>query len=194
VHSAVSQRDLTAFGILVRRYQDQALRTAYSLLGAYAGAEDAVQEAFLLAWQHLHQLKSASAFPTWLRRIVRTECERQRQPSTLSSKALEIEPADLAPGPDEQLEASRFRQRLLQEVQKLSDPLRAAFSLYYLADSSVSEIATLLELSSGAVRKRLHDARRQLRYSFTDEELQMSKDEIGDNIGTPNIERPEIGR
>ncbi len=189
VRCAVRDKDLTAFGLLVRRYQNQALRMAYSLLGDYASAEDAVQEAFLITWQHLHQLRSAAAFPGWLRRIVKSQCGRLHRQVTLTGELPAAELPDPRPGPDRRMETARFRQRLLEEIEGLSEPSRAAFSLYYLSDCPVSEVAMLLDLSPGTVRKRLHDARRQLRHAFTDEEIQMSKNEMDKGLrsGHPDV-------
>ena len=68
-----------AFGALIERFQDVAYGYAYALLGDPHLAQDAAQEAFLAAYRHVHQLREASAFAAWFRRIVRTQCTRLRR-------------------------------------------------------------------------------------------------------------------
>src|SRR3954463_9589919 len=68
-----------AFGQLVLRFQDLALAYAGAVLGERAGAEDAVQDAFVDAWRLLAQLREPEAFPGWLRRIVFKHCDRRRR-------------------------------------------------------------------------------------------------------------------
>jgi RNA polymerase sigma-70 factor (ECF subfamily) len=65
-----------AFGTIVQRYQDVAFACAYAVLGDFHAAEDAAQEAFIVAWRCLDQLRDARAFPGWLKRIVLTQCSR----------------------------------------------------------------------------------------------------------------------
>jgi len=65
-----------AFSKVVLRFQDMAFGCAYALLGDFYLAEDAAQEAFITAWQRLHQLQQPDAFPGWFRRIVLTQCNR----------------------------------------------------------------------------------------------------------------------
>ena len=59
----------TAFGQLVRRYQDRLYNTVYRLVDNAEDAQDVVQEAFLNAYQSLDSFKGDSLFFTWLYRI-----------------------------------------------------------------------------------------------------------------------------
>src|SRR5438874_1199922 len=79
-----------AFGELVRRFQDVAYAAAFAALGDAGEAEDAVQEAFLVAWQELDRLQEPAAFPGWLRRIVRTRCTRRLRAPGPPLRPLEI--------------------------------------------------------------------------------------------------------
>jgi len=71
---------LAAFGELVTRFQGMAYGYAYSILGDFHLAEDAAQDAFVMAFQKLNGLRDPKAFPGWLRRIVRTACHRPGTP------------------------------------------------------------------------------------------------------------------
>ena len=75
----------TAFGEIVKRFQDMAYGCAYAVLGDPQLAEDAAQEAFLAAYRDLDKLKDTSAFAGWFRRIVFGESYRlmrKKQPMT----------------------------------------------------------------------------------------------------------------
>ena len=71
--------DLEAFGVLVRRFQDMAVGYAYSQMGDFHLAEDATQEAFVVAFEGLATLQEPEAFPGWLQRIVFTRCSRMKR-------------------------------------------------------------------------------------------------------------------
>jgi DNA-directed RNA polymerase specialized sigma24 family protein len=62
--------DRSAFASLMEPHMSAAYRAALAVLGSPDDAREAVQEAALRAWQRLPQLRDASAFPAWFRRIV----------------------------------------------------------------------------------------------------------------------------
>jgi RNA polymerase sigma-70 factor (ECF subfamily) len=66
-----------AFAEIVRRFEDLVFACALARLRDPALAEDAAQDAFLLAWQRLDQLREPAAFPGWIRRLALTQCHRR---------------------------------------------------------------------------------------------------------------------
>src|SRR6184192_4766692 len=64
--------DVAAYGKLVQATQASSLAVALSVLRERAGAEDAVQEAYLRAYRTLRDLEDPAAFASWLRRVVIT--------------------------------------------------------------------------------------------------------------------------
>src|SRR6202166_1025518 len=68
VHASKSG-DVAAFGQLVRRYDRKLLRIAQSVTHNREDSQDAVQEAFMKAYQNLAEFREASQFSTWLIRI-----------------------------------------------------------------------------------------------------------------------------
>lgn len=70
--------DVEAFEALVRRYQLPMYRVALRMLASEGDAEDATQEAFILAWQNLARFRGESAYSTWLYRIVTNRCLNAR--------------------------------------------------------------------------------------------------------------------
>src|SRR5271154_6670776 len=61
--------DVTAFEQLVKRYDRKLLRIAHSITHNKEDSQDAVQEAFLKAFQNLGEFREESKFSTWLFRI-----------------------------------------------------------------------------------------------------------------------------
>jgi RNA polymerase sigma-70 factor (ECF subfamily) len=65
--------DLDAYEMLLRRYQADAQRVAFFTLRQREEAEDAVQEAFVRAWDRLDRFDVERPFRPWLLKIVTNE-------------------------------------------------------------------------------------------------------------------------
>jgi RNA polymerase sigma factor (sigma-70 family) len=157
---------LAAFGRLVRRFADMAYGCAHAILGDFHLAQDAAQEAFLIAWRRLETLRIAAAFPAWLRRIVVRQCHRLTRRPGVQTVTLEAAAADVpaaAPPPPKALEKREMADRVLAAVRALSEPQRMVTTLFYINGYSQKEIADFLEVPLTTVKKRLHDARHRLK-------------------------------
>ncbi len=159
-----------AFGALVAAYQDMACGYALAQLGNWPAAKDAAQDAFILAYQQIGQLREPAAFGAWLKRIVWSQCQRARraprvEPLPDDEAAL---PAPHEAGPEPALEAAAWRQQVLAVVQALPGHERDAVLLYYIDGYSPSEVAAFLEITAPALRKRLQRARSHLREAMMD--------------------------
>lgn len=66
-----SKGDVSAFVALTRRFQHLAFGSALALVHDFQVAEDITQDAFLAAWSALSGLSDPTAFPGWLRSVVR---------------------------------------------------------------------------------------------------------------------------
>src|SRR5438445_4224242 len=69
----VAAQDHEAFRVLMRRYNQRLYRTARSVVKDDAEAEDAVQEAYLLAYRAIGRFRGDAKLSTWLVRIVVNE-------------------------------------------------------------------------------------------------------------------------
>lgn len=150
---------------LVRRFQNMALGYAQARLGDWHAAEDAVQEAFLLAFTHLDQLGEDQAFPGWLRRILHTTCDRiqrRRRPVVAWDQADGLAMASEA-DPGASLAAGELRAEIRDLLARLSAPEREAATLFYLQERPVRLIAAFLEVPESTVKNRLLAARRRLK-------------------------------
>ena len=65
--------DRSAFAELVARYKKTAITRAWSVVHDIHLAQDAAQEAFVIAFKRLESLKSSASFGPWLFEIVRRQ-------------------------------------------------------------------------------------------------------------------------
>ena len=158
-----------AFERIVRDFRGMAYGLAYSRLSDSQLAEDAAQEAFLTAYERIAQLKDASAFPAWLRRIVLNHSDRllRRQGPPLSSIDEQERLASAEPSPEAQFEARELRLRVRAAVAALPAIARDVTHDYYLRGDSQREIAERLNIPLATVKKRLQYARAHLRNLLT---------------------------
>jgi len=146
-----------AFTQLVEESQHLVFGLALALLRDADDARDAVQEAYATAWLRLSQLRDPSAFSTWLKTIVATQCTRQLRRRTRRSEPVELtESAEADGGHD-------YQGLLASAVGALPEGERHVTVLFYFLGYTQPEIARLLRVKPGTVGKRLHSARLRIR-------------------------------
>jgi RNA polymerase sigma-70 factor (ECF subfamily) len=167
--------DVAAFEQLVKRYDRKLLRIAQSVTHNTEDAQDAVQEAFLKAFQNLGQFREESLFSTWLFRITvnqsLTKLRKQRAIREVSLDEdfqedvdmLPMEVIDWAPSPEQLYWASELRDILISALKELPPALRTVFVLRDIEGLSTNQTAEVLSLSQTAVKARLWRVRLQLR-------------------------------
>ena len=159
-----------AFTRLVEQYQTHVYNLCYRMLGEAEAAEDASQETFLRAYQHLHRYDRKRPFGTWLLSIAAHYCIdrlRRRKFSMTSVDQDEEEggfelPDTDAPNPEAEAVYGEQRQQMQRLLKRLDSVDRAAIVMRYWHDCSEVEIAERLNLTVSAVKSRLHRARRAL--------------------------------
>ncbi len=102
--------DDAAFGNLVEKYQKPVFSLCYRMLGNSNDAEDAAQESFIRAFDHLKRYDPNRSFATWLLSIASHYCidrMRKRKLDTVSTDVLpaEIVPDRNAPNPEKEYRA-----------------------------------------------------------------------------------------
>jgi len=159
-----------AFTKLVEAYQTHVYNLCYRMLGEPESAEDAAQETFLRAFQHIHRYDRKRPFATWLLSIAAHYCIdrlRRRKFSMASidqddeEGGFELPDAD-APNPESEVVHNEQREQMQGLLKRLDSVDRAAIVLRYWNDCSEAEIAETLNLTVSAVKSRLHRARREL--------------------------------
>jgi RNA polymerase sigma-70 factor, ECF subfamily len=165
--------DRSAFGTLVRKYQDRVYNVVYRLVGHVEDARDITQDAFINAYESLRRFQGDAQFYTWLYRIaINAAISKQRkrretvslQQGGAASHALP-EPIDESHDhqPGDALERQEMEHRIHTALQNVSDEFRAVLVLRDLDGLKYEEIADALDLPIGTVRSRLHRARLELR-------------------------------
>lgn len=173
------QGDDEAFTRLVETYQTPVFNLCYRMLGEPELAEDAAQETFLRAYQHLHRYDQKRPFATWLLSIAAHYCIdrlRRRKFAMFSMDAEDDEgntfeyPDMDAPNPETESIKGQTQERVHALLQDLDNTDRAAVIMRYWYDYSEKEIAESLRLTVSAVKSRLHRARKSLAGMWQDQE------------------------
>jgi RNA polymerase sigma-70 factor (ECF subfamily) len=169
--------DRAAFVWLMRRYNQKLYRTARSILKDDAEAEDAVQEAYLLAHRSLAGFRGDATLSTWLVRVVVNESlgrlrkrKRDAEIIRLGHTDTEVDDAlettmDNAPFEPPESAALRAETRRLLEskIDLLPDAFRTVFMLRAVEEMSVEETAVALGIPEPTVRSRYFRAKGLLR-------------------------------
>ena len=167
--------DVAAFEQLVKRYDRKLLRIAQSVTHNKEDSQDAVQEAFLKAYQNLSDFREDSQFSTWMIRITVNQSlmklRKQRTSKEVSldedfqsgEDALPMEVADRSPSPEQIYGTSELRDILVKALEGLRPILRTVFVLRDVEGLSIHQTAEVLNVSQTAVKARLWRARLQLR-------------------------------
>jgi RNA polymerase sigma-70 factor (ECF subfamily) len=141
---------------LLRANARSMLRFADFVLHDRSAAEDAVQEAFMIAYQRRATLRDEMAFVPWLRTIVLRECLRWRRRRWFQVLGLTdrvVAPA--TPDPATQVDLARA-------VRRLSPKLRAVVYLHYYEDRTLGSVAAELNIPESTAKTRLYEALRRL--------------------------------
>jgi RNA polymerase sigma-70 factor (ECF subfamily) len=157
------QGDRQAFGELVYHYREGVINVVYRMCGDTNLAEDAAQEAFIRAWQHLPRYQPRSSFRNWLYRIALNVAldVLRRERETVDIEDIPLIAASL--NPEVAIERSERAEYVRQAVLGLTPASRAALILREYEGLSYKEIAEMLDVPIGTVMSRLNYARTQLR-------------------------------
>lgn len=166
--------DANAFGDLIAQFEKTALAVAYGVLGDGERSGDAVQEAFMRAWQRLSELEQPERFGAWLCGIVRNLAHDAQRRAWRERRAREALPiaifASRADDPIAHLEDCENEQRLSAALEKLDEITRTAVVLRYYNGMTSKQIAALLDLPPAAIDMRLSRARQTLRRELSGDE------------------------
>jgi len=167
--------DMAAFEELVKRYDGKLFRIAQSVTRNREDSQDAVQEAFLKAFQHLAEFREASQFSTWMIRITLNQSLtklRKRnavreyfldEESQVDGELLPRDIADWAPNAEQLYWASELRDILTRALEEVSPISRTVFVLRDIEGLSIEQTVMAMNLSTSAVKARLWRVRLQLR-------------------------------
>ena len=158
--------DAAAFGVLVRRYGPLMRAYARNILPGTADVDDVVQDAFIMAWERLAELRNPAKVKSWLMRIVSrgaVDCIRSTRPhldldSIHTADAAAVEHAS----PTRVAEARAGVSELSATLRELPDTQRECWVLRELGEYNYEEIAAELEIPLSTVRGLLARARKYI--------------------------------
>jgi RNA polymerase sigma-70 factor (ECF subfamily) len=158
---------------LVKKHGRRVYRSLISILGSAEEAEDALQDAFLKAFQHLPTFEARSRFSTWLVRIaINTGLQRLRSRKefdSLDEDSEEFRPRNIqawTDSPEDYYSREELRRLVEKEVMKLPLKYRVALMLRDLEELSTEEAAAALGLSVPGLKARVLRGRLMLRESM----------------------------
>jgi RNA polymerase sigma-70 factor, ECF subfamily len=179
----VQAGDVAAFELVMRRNNRRLFRVSRSLLRDAAEAEDALQEAYLSAYQAMPRFRAEASLATWLTRLVVNECmtrlrrhlRRQNIVPIVSAQAPASQEEDSVEErtsaasddtPDRALVRAELRKLLERRIDALPEDFRTVFVLRAVEELSVEETADCLGIPEATVRTRHFRARSLLRESI----------------------------
>ena len=157
--------DKDSFRHLVECYQNQAVAHATTVLGNRQDALDAVQEAFIDAYQAIDRFDFSRRFYPWFYVLLRNRCfkmlaSRGRRGTVQIMEVPEI----LTPTPESSIEDTLSLEAALLS---LSPEDRELITLKYFDGLSYQELAEFLQIPKGTVMSRLFYARKPLQAELT---------------------------
>jgi RNA polymerase sigma factor (sigma-70 family) len=165
------QGEQTALATLYNQFNKAMFNICTRMMDNLASAEDVLQEAFILAFKNLHQLKEAQQFGGWLKRIVVNECIKQcKKNNQLQFVADDGALPDVA---DEQdwwigIDISAIH----REIKNLPSGCKQVFTLYVLENYSHKQIAETMNISEGTSKSQYSRAKQLLKEKLTKQFVQ----------------------
>ncbi len=157
---------------LLKRYEKELYNFAYRLTGNRHDAEDLLQESFFKAYKYYFQLRDESKFKEWIFQITANQFKnllRKRRRERLTfpedfeknvTESLEQAPSK---NPDETFDRRDHRALLREAMSEMGDKMRTVLVLFELEGYTIEDISSMLSISRGTVKSRLHYARRKLK-------------------------------
>ena len=148
-------------GTLILNSERQLYSTAKTILINDQDCADAIQETIVKAFSKIGTLRNDKYAKTWLIRILINECYTLLRKS---SKLVSLE------GMSEMTEIETDQRTDYSDLYRAVNSLKEAVILYYIEDFNIKEIAQILEITEGAVQKRLARARGKLKHNLQESE------------------------
>lgn len=181
-HEAVlrcKKGDIDAFEEIVKKYEKKMFNISFRMIGDYNEAAEAVQDAFVSAYRNIKGFKGESRFSTWLysivvnfskNRIKKVTTRSFREPVSLDNpggandESIKREHPSGEPSVLEKLEKRETALKVQGCIDTLEDAFKEVIVLRDMQGFSYQEIITMLHISEGTVKSRLHRARVALKH------------------------------
>ena len=167
-----------AFEEFVEHFRAKIFQYSWLMCGQREDAEEVAQETLLEVFENFSQLREPERVRPWVFRIAKNACLMKRRKSIFAPPR-ELSLDEMGAGPDgeprafeigdssnipgDELLRSELRTTLDRAIAELPQTYRAVVLLRDLEELSTEETAQILDISSDAVKTRLHRARLALR-------------------------------
>jgi RNA polymerase sigma-70 factor, ECF subfamily len=155
------------FEVIVRRYNPLLFRVGMAYLKNHAQSEDAMQNAYLKAFQNLARFRRGAAFSTWLARIMINEClmtlRRGRKPSENTVDIDGLRAGIAAPPARDEISLKELNLLLEKAIASLPRKYRSVYVLREVQQLTTAQSAACLGISPESVKVDLHRARERLK-------------------------------
>src|SRR5690349_3683135 len=168
--------DREAFTSLAGDVSDRVYGLAYRILRDPDRAQDAAQQALILAWRDLPRLRDPERFEAWLHRLVVHACYDESRGQRRWSGKVRLIPVDPLTAPDPARSVAD-RDSLESAFRRLTAEQRAVVVLHHHLGYPLTEIAATLGIPEGTARSRLHYAVRQLRSALDESPASLATSE-----------------
>lgn len=168
--------DMSAFELLVRRYQDAIVNYIHRTINDYHRAEDLAQETFLRVLKSASRYEPKASFKSWLYTIAtnlsRNEIRNRSRRNTYFLEDMVDEDEDVYHSefmvdtryqPDILYEKKERQQLIKKALKQLPENQRLALTLVTYQELSYEEISEILNCSIGAVKSLIHRARQNMK-------------------------------
>lgn len=153
-----------AFEKLIRKYNQRLFRIGMTILSDERETEDAMQWAYISAYQHLPEFEQRASFGTWLVRIMLNQCYQQQRKKKAELVGLEqtVHLSNMKT-PANDLINKELGKVLEHVIADLPEKYRLVFMLREVESMSVRETSSALGLEESNVKVRLNRAKTMLR-------------------------------
>ncbi len=158
--------DAAARAWLYEQYSKAMFNICMRMASDRSDAEDLLQDAFIIAFNKLHQLKEAEQFGGWLKRIVINECIRYTKKKVQWQNLEETNLNGLTEESTEWWKTVDLPM-IHREIKALPEGCRQVFNLFVAEDYSHREIAAELGISESTSKSQYHRARQLLKERIT---------------------------
>ena len=160
---AARSGDREAYVDLIRVRTDRLFAVAQRILRDIDRAEDALQDALVIAWRDLRGLRDPDRFDAWLQRLLINVCIAQATRERRRTANLRVLPIDDGPAAPDDLLTIADRDLLERGFRRLPPEQRAILVLHHYLGLRPIRDRRDLGIPAGTARSRLHHAHRAMR-------------------------------
>lgn len=175
----VLEGDINFYEVIMRRYNQRLFRIGHAYLKDEDEIEDAIQSAYLKAYEQLNNFQGRSSFSTWLIRIYINEIlqglkKKKRFQNYFDYDSLNnntFDPPEAATdtmnNPYNSTLNNELKDILEKAVDELPEKYRVVFIMREIEDMSISETSKCLNITEANVKVRLNRAKNILRENLS---------------------------